>query len=223
MGVQMATVTHGISSIENDSDKKPYHQECDSYSFSQNYYSSTSSIESYQTDPDLLIKTYFSSSSEERYKNRKYIIEQIEDVKSFLAIFSYGVSGEYRESYEGAINLLAETSNVSFFKEISLRSEGMYYSLLKKHPTHVAENFLEILITAIACAYKIDVKDRFDLLVNFIPKINSCMIKACMIDSLGLIADEMNIEAIKQEINKFISDEDSYISDYAQEALQDIE
>ena len=209
-------VINNISSIDKDLENT-------NYSSDRIYYSSVSSIESYQTDPDLLIKTYFSSSPEERYKSRKYIIEHIKDIKPVVAILSYGASGEYRESYEGAINLLAETDNFSLLKEISLHSGEMYNLFLQKFQLNIAEKVLEILINALACAYKINVNDRFYLLINVIPKINSRMIKASMIDALGLIADEMDLEIIKEEIKKFISDEDQYISDYAQEALEDIE
>lgn len=219
----MATITGGISSIENDLARDTYYGDINFNSANQVYSPSPSSIESYQTDPDLLIKTYFSSSLEERYKSRKYIIEQIKDIRSFLAILSYGARVEYRDSYEGAINLLAETDNFYLLKEVSFHSENMYNSLLQQSGINIAENFLEILITAIACADKINVKDRFYLLVNVLPKINSRMIKASIIDALGLIADEMDLKIIKTEINKFICDEDKYISDYAEEALEDIE
>ena len=95
--------------------------------------------------------------------------------------------------------------------------------LLNQYVINIAENFLEILITAIALADKININQRFNLLINVIPKINSRMIKASMIDALGLIAGEIDLEIIKAEINKYISDEDSYISNYAKEANEDLE
>lgn len=219
----MATITRGISSTELDLVRNNEDVDIISDFANQSYSPSPSSIESNQVDPDLLIKNYFTSSSEQRYKSRKYIITQIKDVKPFLAILSYGASGEYRESYEGAINLLAETDNYLLLKKVSTRSLILYNSLLQTHGINIAENFLEILITAIALADKINVNQKFNLLVNRIPKINSRMIKASMIDALGLIADYMDLEIIKAEINKYISDEDSYISNYAKEANEDLE
>lgn len=217
----MATITNNISSLTEFRN----HENFDIISelANQSYSSSSSSLESDQVDPDLLIKNYFRSSSEQRYKSRKYIIEQIKDFQPFLAILSYGASGEYRESYEGAINLLAETDNFSLLNEVSYHSEYMYNSLLNQYGINIAENFLEILITAIALADKININQRFNLLVNVIPKINSRMIKASMIDALGLIAGEIDLEIIKAEINKYIWDEDSYISNYAKEANEDKE
>ena len=223
MGVQMVTITGSISSTELDLVTNNDDLDIISDITNQSYSPSPSLIESAQVDPDLLIKNYFSSSSEQRYKSRKYIIEQIKDVKPFLAILSYGASGEYRESYEGAINLLAETENYALLKEVSIHSFTLYSSLLQQDGINIAENFLEILITAIALADKINVNDRFDLLVNVIPKINSRMIKASMIDALGLIADEMDLKTVKAEIKKFTLDQDSYISNYAKEANKDIE
>ncbi len=214
MGFQMVTIAE-ISSIQNELASQSY--------YSDVYSPSASSIESYQTEPDLLIREYFLSSLEQRYNCRKNIIKYLQKPQYFWAVLRYGARGKYRESYEGAINLLAETDNFSLLKTISLYSEKIYNFLGQQSQINIAENVLEILINAIACAYKINVNDRFFLLVNAIPKINSRMIKASMIDALGLIADEMDLEIIKEEIKKFISDEDQYISDYAQEALQDIE
>ncbi|MBD2394602.1 hypothetical protein H6G11_10095 [Cyanobacterium aponinum FACHB-4101] len=228
MAIITANNSLSISSTEGQLKRKTAlinngNSEINSNYSNQPYLHSSSLLESYQVDPDLLIKNYFSSSSEERYKSRKHIIEQIKDFKPFLAILSYGASGEYRDGYEGAINLLAETNDYTLLKEVSLRSLILYKSLLLERGINIAENFLEILITAIACAEKINVNDRFNLLVNIIPKINSRMIKASMIDALGLIADQMDLEAIKTEIKKYILDKDSYISSYAQEALEDLE
>lgn len=221
----MATITetNGISTTEFDLTRNNEDIDIISDSANQYYSSNPSSLESDQVDPDLLIKNYFSSSSEQRYKSRKYIIKQIKDFQPFLAILSYGASGEYRESYEGAINLLAETDNFFLLNEVSFHSRDMYISLIQRYGINIAENFLEILITAIACAEKININDRFNLLVNVIPKINSRMIKASIIDALGLIAEEMEVDIIKAEIEKYISDQDSYISNYAQEAKEDLE
>lgn len=211
----MVTINRSISFLESNLDRD--------INSNLVYSSSASSIESYQTDPDLLIKNYFSASPEERYKSRQYVIKQIRNIQSVMAILSYGASGEYRDSYEGAINLLAETDNLALLTGISLNSEEIYNLLYQKQAINIAEKVLEILINIIACAYKIHAKERFNLLVNVIPKINSRMIKASMIDALSLIADEMDREVIKAEIKKYNSDEDKYISDYAEEVLQDME
>jgi hypothetical protein len=183
----------------------------------------TSSIVASYSDPDLLIREYFSSSSEQREKSRKIVIKHIETLASVFAVLSWGASGKAREGYDGAVNLLAEIGNLQLLSEICQNVRNLYFQMATNSSTRLfAENFIEILIKAIACAYKTDAHQRLRLLTQALPPIDNRMIKSSTIDALVILSDEVDLNKIKQEIERYISDSDQYICDYAREALQDI-
>jgi hypothetical protein len=183
-----------------------------------------SSVTALYSDPDLLIREYFLSSSSQRAIARKAIIQSIKSVSSIFAILSWGASGKARDGYDGAVNLLAEIDRLSLLKsaieEIIAKN---YIQMLQNASTRsFAENFLEILIKAIACAYKIDATQRLRLLTQVLPQIDQRMLKAALIDALTILSSDLDSTAIKPTIMHFIADPDPYIKDYAMEALQDI-
>jgi len=182
----------------------------------------TSSTFAYYSDPDLLIREYFRSSSTQRAASRKNIIKRIKSPQSILEILHWG-SNKIHDGYDGAVNLLAETNDIELLKIISQIAEKSYVPMLQNSSSrNFAENSLEIIIKAIACAYQLDVNQRFRLLINLIPKTDRRAVKAAIIDALTLIADEIDANRIKTAIEAFNSDRDPYIRNYAQEALQDI-
>ncbi|PSB25354.1 hypothetical protein C7B82_23790 [Stenomitos frigidus ULC18] len=151
------------------------------------------------------------------------IIQHIKSLKSIFEILSRGASGKARDSYDGAVNLLAEIDSFELLKNASQAAQKAYLLMLEK-PSNLkfAESFLEILIKAIACAYKIDANQRLRLLRDILPQADRRMIKASMIDALTIISDEANLDSVKATIEQFASDQDQYIRDYATAALQDI-
>lgn len=184
----------------------------------------TSSVDAYFSDPDLLIREYFLSSSSKRAKSRQTIIERINLLpKSILAVLSWGASGKTHDSYDGAINLLAETNSISLLELLSITARELYIPMLENPSYRVfAENCLEILIKAIACAYKVDPIQRYRLIFDVIPPTNRRTIKASVIDALLIIADEIDVNTIKNAIERYTFDKDQYICDYAKEALQEL-
>lgn len=183
----------------------------------------TSSIDASYSDPDLLIGEYFLSSLTQRAISRKIIIQHIKTLQSIFAILSWGASGKTRDSYDGAVNLLSEISNLELLRLTCQAVEKPYAQMIGNPSTRVfAENFLEILIKAIACAYKVDAGQRLRLLTTALPETDERMIKASIIDALIILSDEADQDAVKAAIAGFSSDQDEYIRDYAAEALQDI-
>jgi hypothetical protein len=183
----------------------------------------TTSVDASYSDPDLLIKEYFSSSSAQRAISRKAIIKRIKTPQSIFAILSWGASGKARDGYDGAVNLLAETNNLELLKSVSQNSVKIYMPMLGNTPTrNFAENSLEILIKAIACAYKIDADQRLKLLTDIFPQIDRRMIKVAVIDALTIISDDADLSRIKATLEHFTSHHDQYVCDYAADALQDI-
>lgn len=185
----------------------------------------TSSVDAYYSDPDLLIREYFLSSSSKRAKSRQTIIEHINSLpNSVLAVLSWGASTKARDSHDGAVNLLAETNNLALLEVLGLAAKKVYIPMLE-NPSYrgFAETCLEILIKAIACAYRIDPRQRYRLIFDVIPPTNRRAIKASVIDALIIIANEIDVTTIKNAIERYTFDKDQYICEYAKEALQELD
>lgn len=183
----------------------------------------TSSVDASFSDPDLLIREYFLSSSAKRAKSRQTIIERINLFPmSILAVLRWGASGKTHDKYDGAINLLAETNSISLLESLSVTARRLIPMLENPSYRDFAETCLEILIKAIACAYKVDPIQRYRLIFDVIPPTNRRTIKASVIDALLIIADEIDINTIKNALERYTFDKDQYICDYAKEALQEL-
>jgi hypothetical protein len=183
----------------------------------------TTSVDAAYSDPDLLIKEYFSSSLERRSQSRRVIAHNIRTVRSVLAVLSWGASGKVRDSYDGAVNLLAEITDLRLLVEAC--NVGLsFYPQMRKNPSQkvFAENFIEILIKAIACAYKVDANQRFRLLKDISRQLDRRTLKAAIIDAFITISDEVNLDSVKEVMQFFSDDLDQYIRHYVEEALQDI-
>lgn len=168
----------------------------------------------YYQDPDLLIKEYFASSSSQRALSRQVIINQIKSLSEIVEILKHGSSGKYRDGYDAAVNLLAESNKLDLLDAIS-RAFLRLPNIPDKH--------WEILIKSIACAYKINPIQKFSLIVDVIlPAINKRVLKAVIIDALSILADDIHIEVIQKILNGFTTDQDQYIRNYANETLQEI-
>jgi len=185
-------------------------------------YSTHSPTDTSSNDPDLLTKEYFLSSLAQRAVSRKIIIKYINSLSYFLKILSYGASGNTRDSYYGAVNLLAETDNLKLLESTILIAREDYVKMPKNSSNRNLETILEILIKAIACAYKIDVMQRFRLISYIINITSGRVIKAAIIDSLLIVADEIDGDIIKNAIKNFTFDKDKYICDYANKSLQEL-
>lgn len=184
----------------------------------------TSSVDASYSDPDLLIREYFLSSSEQRAKSRATIASHVKGLKFVFEILSRGASSKVRYSFNGAVNLLAEIDDLEILDSACQAVGKPYFRMYSNPSTRVfAERFAEILVKAIACAYKINASQRLRLLTQSVPSIDNRIIKASLIDALVLIADEVYISTVQAAIEeRFVNDPDQYIRDYAAEALQDI-
>ena len=168
----------------------------------------------YYQDPDLLIKEYFASSSSQRALSRQVIINQIKSLSEIVEVLKHGSSGKYRDSYEAAVNLLAESSKLSLLDAISRAFLRL---------SNIPDKHWEILIKSIACAYKINPSQRFSLIVDIIrPAINKRILKAIIIDALSILVDDIDSEVIQKTLKSFTTDKDQYICNYANETLQEI-
>lgn len=205
-----------------------------------------SSVEALSSDPDLLIKEYFTSSLEQRARVRRNIAQNIKSMWSVMDILSKGALSRYRDSYDGAINLLAEMEDAEILKQATRTA---LYTLYRKNtesplPRNFVDNFTEILIKSIACAYRINVRQRLDLIKQVLPlldqainataftvggstttsvrsypvglhKVSQRLTKTSIIDALSILSDDGAFEESMSEIKVFTSDTDEYVSNYA--------
>lgn len=184
----------------------------------------TSSVDASYSDPDLLIREYFLSSSEQRASSRSVVSQHIKGIKTVFAILSWGASGKARDGFDGAVNLLAETSDLEVLSSACRAVKTFYPRMYANTSTRVfSERFLEILTKAIACAYKIDSDQRLDLLSQIFRLANNRITAASLIDALMIMSDELNTNTVKGFLEEFTHNSDKYIRDYALEALQDID
>ncbi|ELS32512.1 MULTISPECIES: hypothetical protein [Pseudanabaena] len=185
--------------------------------------SKTGSV-AYWSDPDLLVREYFLSSSLQRSKSRKVVSQYISSWQSVLDVLRWGVNSKANDSYDGAVNLLAETDSFAVLEILGLIAKKLYIPMLDNESHRgVAETCLEILIKAIACAYKVEPMQRYRLIFDVIPPTNRRTIKASIIDALLIIADEIDVNTIKNALERYNFDKDQYICDYTKEALQELD
>lgn len=188
----------------------------------------TSSVDAAYSDPDLLIREYFLSSSAQRARSRSAVAQHIKEVTTVFAILSWGASGKARDGFDGAANLLAETSDLEVLSSACQAVKTFYAEMYTNTSTRVfSERFLEILIKAIACAYKINANQRLSLLNQLLTLVNNRVTAASLVDALVIISDELNTDSVQKALEKFTTHNsgqyiDQYIRDYALEALQDI-
>lgn len=189
----------------------------------------TSSVDAAYSDPDLLIREYFLSSSAQRARSRSAIAQHIKEVITVFAILSWGASGKARDGFDGAANLLAEISDLEIFSSACKDIETFYAKMCASPSTKVfSERFLEILIKAIACAYKVNAGQRLRLLTQLLDLVENRITAASLVDALVIISDELNTNLVRKVLEEFTTPSsgryiDQYICDYALEALQDIE
>jgi hypothetical protein len=177
------------------------------------------------SDPDFLIREYFLSSPVKRAKLRKLVFQNIKSWLSILAILSWSRRKEISHAYDGASDLLAECADISFLKDAIqyLETASILTSSINSKLSSL-DDLWEVLIKGIAYAYQIPVEDRYRVISNLFSASNTRIIKAAIIDALVILADEINIELIKNSLSQFSSphEQDLYIRNYAEEAIQEI-
>lgn len=180
----------------------------------------------YDSDPDSLIRTYFRFSSQHQRANlRKTISERAKHLREVLRILDFSRKNDIYEAYDAGIDLLAEFENINFFTAAVNHLE--YVSrILSKDQLKILDDFWEVLIKGLACAYKIPAEKRLDLLIKVLTTVlfmNRRQVKIAIIDSLANLSDEIEPGTIAEHIRHFTlpNELDEYVQAYAQDALQD--
>jgi hypothetical protein len=188
----------------------------------------TTSVDSRYSDPDLLIREYFLSSSAQRAKLRKLIFKKIKSWQSVLAILAWSRRKEISDAYDGAVDLLAECTDIHLLQNATkyLESTSLLWGASSSNIASWSslDDFWEVLIKGIACTYKIPAQERFKLILNLFSVSKRRSTKAVIIDALVILSDEIDSQTIQDAISLFSSphEPDLYIRNYANEALQEI-
>lgn len=178
------------------------------------------------SDPDLLIREYFLSSPPRRAKLRKLVFQNIKSWQSILAILKWSRRKEVSDAYDGASDLLAECTDINLLEGAIQYLKSAKLLATSSNPSNLFnfDDFWEVLVKGIAYASQIPAQERFQVILNLFPASNRRIFKAAIIDALVILADEMDIEPIRNSISRFSSthESDLYIRNYAQEALHEI-
>lgn len=185
---------------------------------------------SYLSDPDSLIHRYFlSSSPEQRVHLRKAIAGVINRYNSILKILDFSRQGDIKDAYDAGVDLLAE------FNTLELHSQAFQYLEAISHlveqssslkTRRLLEDFWEILTKGVSCAYKVSAEERFELIVKISRASQRRLVKTAVIDALVTIANDMeDVQPIKNFLGCYTSEHesDTYVRDYAQQALEDLD
>ncbi|AFZ60376.1 hypothetical protein H6G54_14565 [Anabaena cylindrica FACHB-243] len=167
----------------------------------------------------ILIKDYFQEHPNKRKALAKNVAQYITSTDTVLEVLDLGTSRKIREGFDATVMLLAECGNV-----IISTLNHLHKPDLDNKDLLVLEEKWEILITSIACTSNIPVQKRFNAIVKLIPDSNRRSVKAAIIDALLIMEDEIDIQAIKSQLEYFLSDSehDEYVKEYAKEALEDM-
>lgn len=187
----------------------------------------------YLADPDHMIRRYFlDASPKQRILLRTIISREAKHYNSILKILDFSRQGDVKDAYDAGVDLLAE------FDTLKLHDQAFQYLEAISHLVGQAssqktirrlEDSWEILVKGVSCAYKISAYERFKLISKISIGSQRRLVKTAVIDALVTIADDMvtmeDLQPIKNFIGRYTSEHesDSYVRDYAQEALEDLE
>ncbi len=190
----------------------------------------TRSERSYLSDPDSLIHRYFlSSSPAQRVHLRKVIVGIINRYHSILKILDFSRQGDIKDAYDAGVDLLAEFNTLELHHQAFQYLEAISHlveqsSSLKTR--RLLEDFWEILTKGVSCAYKVSAEERLELIGRISRASQQRLVKTAVIDALVTIADDMkDIQPIKNFLGRYTSEyeSDTYVRDYAQQALEDLD
>lgn len=173
-------------------------------------------------DPDLLIREYFLAKPDNRRKLQKHIAKHINSVEAILEILEWSTKSRVQEAYDGAIDLVAECSNINVILKVV--NQKLINQSTNSNNVSAIEEKWEVLIKGIACNQNISAKQKFDTITQLIPGSKRRLIKTAIIDALSIMQDEVDTNSIKEQLAIFVSskESDKYIREYAKEAMEEI-
>lgn len=175
-----------------------------------------------QNDTDLLIREYFLAKPDNRRKLQKHIAQHINSVEAILEILDWSTRSRVQEAYDGAIDLIAECSDVNIILKV-VNQKLINYDTNSSNILVLEEKW-EVLIKGIAHNQNIPIKQKFSTITHLIPGSKRRLVKTAIIDALLIMQDEVDTNSIKEQLAIFVSskESDEYIQEYAKEAMEEI-
>lgn len=192
------------------------------------------SVDASYIEPDLLVQKYFAAAPVTRANSRRAIARSFKSIYPILEVVMYGADRKFEDAYHGAIDLLAECDEYLLRRAVVILLNSTQTPLKYQSRSQLLEQetYWEVLIRGIGCAYGIPGQRRLQILRYLLSNISAAeiltrrVVKAAMIDSLSLLADEEGVD--KNEIKLYIGlfmeplERDQYIRTYAEDALEDL-
>jgi hypothetical protein len=168
-----------------------------------------------------LIDEYFRLSPINRATVRKRTVAQIKSVSAVFAVLDWSLRGDIANSYDAAVDLLAECGDVlvKSIEYFNLENLRLYRSSNQID----SDTKLDVLINGIARASKLSAATRLKVIIQ-LSSSKSRMVKAAIIDAAVLLVNQKNKKPISTLLTWFASSKeaDDYVRRCAEEALAEI-
>lgn len=190
---------------------------------------------SYLSDPDNLIRHYFfDAPPQKRVHLRTIIASLIKDYNSILEVLKLSRQQNIKDAYDAGVDLLAELDNLKLQHQVynyletseTLLKRAQCRKGSQQRITIRLEDFWEILIKGISCAYKVSAEERLELIGKISLISQRRIVKTAVIDALVTIAEDMeDAQPVRNFLGRYTSayESDAYVCDYAQDALGELE
>lgn len=184
----------------------------------------------YLADPDHMIRRYFFDASfKQRILLRTIIAGEAKHYNSILKILDFSRQGDIKDAYGAGVDLLAEFDSFELYEKAFQYLDSISHlagQSSSQKTIRRLEDFWEILTKGVSCAYKIPAEERFELIGKISMGSQRRLVKTAVIDALVTIADDIaDVQPVKNFLGRYTSEHesDSYVRDYAEEALEDLE
>jgi len=164
------------------------------------------------------VDLFFRLAPEKRLEIRKKTAAQIKSFDAVFTILDWSLRGDITNAYDAAVDLLAECN------AILVSALQYFYLEYSKSVNQIdLDAKLDVLINGIARANKISAEARLRAVIQLAGS-KSRIVKAAIIDAASMLVNKRNRKTVKALLSWFSSSKeaDSYIRQYAEDALTDL-
>jgi len=171
-----------------------------------------------QKDP--LIENYFRSGFQERISSRRRVALRLKSFDSVFLVLEWSQRGDVDDAYDAAVDLLAECEEVLI---------GALQYLYLEYPREGRDRArleikLDVLISGLARASRLSCESRLRA-ITALMGCESRIVKTAIIDAIAKLEHKRNKKQVRGILEWFASPNqfDTYVREYAKEALEDLE
>jgi hypothetical protein len=172
------------------------------------------------TQQDPRIEHYFRSNDQDRLEMRRKVALRVKTFETVFLVLEWGVRGDVHDSYAAAVDLLAECEGI-----LIGALQYLYLEYPRKGTKQLdLETKLDVLIQGLARAHRLSSESRLRAVTALVSS-KSRIVKAAIVDAVSALENKRNKRMIKELLSLFSSsrETDTYIRQYAEDALEDIE